>query len=255
MGYNQGIYTFGRQVGVTLFPAAQAVTTPDGCTHLNGTVNGYTGIDYVVSPVVAWLTELGATACLLVAASISQRYVAIPTPGRGVWFHWNLKQAKSPGLCTLRSQRSLLPIPRVQVSRTSDLDSFLQQSRSVEEHLPGRGVCEVAEGCSSRQASETNLTEYVARLKRHAGGYLWGKASSDNCGACNNICPCANGTSWGYFPYSGAEGYPPGANNYSHEMSVRLDPVSVPLVSAALLYRYQHAKTKGSSFIRSCDFR
>ncbi|KAK9836640.1 hypothetical protein WJX74_005022 [Apatococcus lobatus] len=115
LGYDQANGIFGRQTGVTLFPVDYAVTSPGGCTHINGTVNGATALSY-------------------------------------------------------------------------------------SDHI-------------------ANLTEYVARIRTPSGGYVWGKAGSDNCGSCNNTCPCPNGTSWGFFPYDGA--WPAGPSIYprDNEMS------------------------------------
>ena len=50
LGYDQANQTYGRQTGVTLFPIQHAISAPQGCIHGNGSVNGYTPLDYGVSP-------------------------------------------------------------------------------------------------------------------------------------------------------------------------------------------------------------
>ncbi len=69
--------------------------------------------------------------------------------------------------------------------------------------------------CYCRLTGEAGLqvryTDYVARLQGSDGSTTFGKASSDHCGNCSNVCPCdLGGLSWGWFYSLGTavDGYP-----------------------------------------------
>ncbi|KAK9803523.1 hypothetical protein WJX73_002438 [Symbiochloris irregularis] len=108
--YNQGVgLGYNNSAGVTLFPQGQAVTVPNGCTHIGGSPPGYN------------------------------------------------------------------EFPNVTV----------------------------------------HMTEYVGRWRHPTLGNIFGKASADNCGPCNNTCPCnlSEGRSFGYFPEPNASPYGFGDTN------------------------------------------
>ncbi|KAK9807188.1 hypothetical protein WJX73_005815 [Symbiochloris irregularis] len=64
------------------------------------------------------------------------------------------------------------------------------------------------------QQPVTNMTEYVARWQHPTQGSIFGKSSADNCGPCNNVCPCnlTDGRAFGYFPLG--DTLPDGPYNY-----------------------------------------
>ena len=98
---------------------------------------------------------------------------------------------------------------------------------------PSRGILkEVMKGSSAcMQGYVAKLTEYVSRIRTPDGSYIWGKAGSDNCASCSNTCPCPNGTSWGFFPWTGP--WAQGAQYFPGEVPVRhnsLDGIEVRIL-------------------------